>query len=56
MHYDVGRQAELFAAFAGEHYPVKRIPESQLMLHRGMLPKSTEVLVLAHPRPVSFGE
>ena len=34
MHYDVARQAELFAAFAKEHYPVKRITQSQLILNR----------------------
>jgi L-ascorbate metabolism protein UlaG (beta-lactamase superfamily) len=56
MHYDVARQAELFAAFAQEHYPVKRITQSQLILNRGMLPKSTEIYVLAHPRPVGFSE
>ena len=56
MHYDVARQAELFAAFAKEHYPVKKIAQSQLTLNRSMLPKSTEVFVLAHPRPVSFAE
>ena len=56
MHYDVARQAELFAAFAKEHYPVKKIGQSQLTLDRSMLPKSTEVFVLAHPRPLSFGE
>jgi len=56
MHYDVARQAELFAAFAQEHYPVKRISQSQLTLHRGMLPKATEVFVLAHPRPALFGD
>jgi hypothetical protein len=56
MHYDVARQAELFAAFAKEHYPVKRIPVSQLTLNRSMLPKSTEVFVLAHPRPRLFGD
>ena len=44
MHYDVARQAELFAAFAKEHYPVKRIAQSQLILNRAMLPKSTEIL------------
>lgn len=55
MHYDVVRQAELFAAFANEHYPVKKIGQSQLTLNRGMLPKKTEVYVLAHPRPLSFG-
>lgn len=56
MHYDVARQAELFATFAQEHYPVRRIAQSQLTLNRAMLPKSTEVFVLAHPHPVSFGE
>jgi L-ascorbate metabolism protein UlaG (beta-lactamase superfamily) len=56
MHYDVARQAELFTAFAREHYPIKKIPQSQLTLNRSMLPKSTEVFVLAHPRPVSFVE
>jgi L-ascorbate metabolism protein UlaG (beta-lactamase superfamily) len=56
MHYDVARQAELFAAFAKEHYPVKKIEQSQLTLNRSMLPKSTEVFVLAHPRPLSLGE
>jgi L-ascorbate metabolism protein UlaG (beta-lactamase superfamily) len=56
MHYDVARQAELFAVFAKEHYPVKKIAQSQLTLNRSMLPKSTEVFVLAHPRPLSFGE
>lgn len=55
MHYDVARQAELFAAFANEHYPVKQVGQSQLTLNRGMLPKTTEVYVLAHPRPVSYG-
>src|SRR5574341_1094430 len=43
MHYDVARQAELFAAFAKERYPVKRLSESQLTLNRAMLPKSTEI-------------
>jgi L-ascorbate metabolism protein UlaG (beta-lactamase superfamily) len=56
MHYDVARQAELFAAFAKEHYPVKKIVQSRLTLNRSMLPKSTEIFVLAHPRPVSFAE
>ncbi|MGH7797650.1 MAG: MBL fold metallo-hydrolase [Candidatus Binatia bacterium] len=56
MHYDVARQAELFTAFAHEHYPVKRISQSQLTLNRSMLPKSTEVFVLAHPRPTLFGD
>ena len=52
MHYDVTRQAEMFAAFAKEHYPVRRINESRLALSRPMLPKSTEIFVLTHPRPV----
>jgi L-ascorbate metabolism protein UlaG (beta-lactamase superfamily) len=56
MHYDVARQAELFAAFAQEHYPLKRIAQSQLTLNRGMLPKNTEIFVLAHPRPTLFGD
>ena len=56
MHYDVARQGELFAAFAKEHYPIRKISESQLTLSRAILPKSTEVFVLAHPRPVSFGD
>ncbi len=51
MHYDVPRQAELFADFVGERYPVRRIKSSQLMLSRSMLPKSTEIFILAHPRP-----
>jgi len=49
MHYDVARQAELFAAFANEHYPVKKLAQSQLTLNRSMLPKATEIYVLAHP-------
>jgi L-ascorbate metabolism protein UlaG (beta-lactamase superfamily) len=56
MHFDVTRQGELFASFAKEHYPVKTFSESQLVLSRAMLPKSTEVFVLAHPRAVSLGE
>jgi L-ascorbate metabolism protein UlaG (beta-lactamase superfamily) len=56
MHYDVARQADLFAAFANGHYPVKKVAQSQLTLNRGMLPKATEVYVLAHPRPASFGD
>jgi len=56
MHYDVARQAELFAAFAREHYPVKTIAHSELTLNRSMLPKSTEVFILAHPRPSLFGD
>lgn len=56
MHYDVARQGEMFSSFAQAHYPIKRLNASQLTLHRGMLPKSTEVYVLAHPRPASFGD
>jgi L-ascorbate metabolism protein UlaG (beta-lactamase superfamily) len=56
MHYDVMRQGELFATFARDHYPVKRISQSQLILNRGILPKSTEVYILQHPRPSLFGE
>jgi L-ascorbate metabolism protein UlaG (beta-lactamase superfamily) len=56
MHYDMARQAELFAAFAKEHYPIRKVAQSQLTLNRGMLPKATEVYVLAHPRPASFGD
>jgi len=56
MHYDIARQADLFAAFAKEHYPIRKIAHSQLTLNRSMLPASTEILVLAHPRSVSFGD
>jgi L-ascorbate metabolism protein UlaG (beta-lactamase superfamily) len=56
MHYDIARQAELFAVFAKEHYPVIRVAESQLTLNRSMLPKTTEVYVLAHPRSAGFGD
>lgn len=56
MHYDVARQAELFAAFAREHYPVKRLAESQLTLNRSMLPRATEIYVLSHPHGVSYAE
>ncbi len=56
MHYDVSRQGELFAAFAKERYPVKKISDSQLILSRSMLPKSTEIFVLTHPRPSLFGD
>jgi L-ascorbate metabolism protein UlaG (beta-lactamase superfamily) len=51
MHYDVPRQADLFASFTGERYPVRRIKDSQLVLSRSMLPKSTEIFILTHPRP-----
>ena len=54
MHYDMARQAELFAAFASGQYPIKLIAQSQLTLSRSMLPKATEIYVLAHPH--SLGE
>lgn len=56
MHYDVPRQADLFAAFIGNRYPIRRIKDSQLVLDRSMLPKSTEIFLLTHPRPSLFGE
>lgn len=56
MHYDVARQGELFSAFARERYPIKKFAQSQLTLSRAMLPKSTEIYVLAHPRPLGFSE
>ncbi len=56
MHYDASRQGELFGAFAKEHYPVRKIAGSQLVLDRAMLPKATEIFVLTHPRPVHFGD
>ena len=51
MHYDVQHQAELFARFIVERFPVRRINGSQLTLSRAMLPKSTEIFILSHPRP-----
>jgi len=56
MHYDVARQGELFSDFAKEHYPVRKIQGSQLVLNRAILPKSTEVYVLTHPHPDAFGD
>jgi L-ascorbate metabolism protein UlaG (beta-lactamase superfamily) len=56
MHYDVVNQGELFAGFAKEHYPIRKIGGSQLTLSRGALPKSTEVFVLKHPRSTLFGD
>jgi L-ascorbate metabolism protein UlaG (beta-lactamase superfamily) len=56
MHYDVARQGELFAAFAEKHYPIRRIPEAQLTLSRSILPGSTEIFVLTHPRPAALGD
>lgn len=56
MHYDVPRQAELFADFVGERYPIRRVQDSRLVLSRSMLPKSTEIFILSHPRPTLFWE
>jgi L-ascorbate metabolism protein UlaG (beta-lactamase superfamily) len=56
MHYDVKRQGELFADYAKDHYPVRRFSGSQLTLNRAMLPKSTEIFLLTHPKPDLFGE
>jgi L-ascorbate metabolism protein UlaG (beta-lactamase superfamily) len=50
MHYDVARQADLFADFVGERYPVRRLKDSQLILSRPALPASTEIFILTHPR------
>jgi L-ascorbate metabolism protein UlaG (beta-lactamase superfamily) len=54
MHYDVAGQGELFSAFVKERYPVHKVNGAQLTLNRSMLPKSTEVFVLKHPRPLMF--
>jgi L-ascorbate metabolism protein UlaG (beta-lactamase superfamily) len=51
MHYDVPHQAELFASFVGERYSIRQIKDSHLVLSRSMLPKSTEIFILSHPRP-----
>lgn len=56
MHYDVARQADLFAQFVNGRYPVRRIKNSQLVLSRSMLPKSTEVFILSHPKPLFSDE
>lgn len=56
MHYDVSRQGELFTEFAKDHYPVRKVADSQLVLSRAMLPKSTEVFLLRHPHAVAFGD
>ena len=50
MHYDVPRQADLFAGFVGDRYPIRRLKDSQLSLSRAMLPASTEIFILTHPR------
>jgi L-ascorbate metabolism protein UlaG (beta-lactamase superfamily) len=56
MHYDVANQGELFAVFAKEHYPIRKIAGSQLTLSRTALPKSTEVFILKHPRAMLSGD
>ncbi|HWP24581.1 MAG TPA: MBL fold metallo-hydrolase [Candidatus Binatia bacterium] len=56
MHYDMPQQADLFASFAKDHYPIKKLAQSQLTLSRSALPASTEVLILAHPRSAAFGD
>lgn len=56
MHYDVPSQADLFAAFVADRYPIRRIKDPQLVLHRSMLPKSTEIFLLTHPRASLFRE
>jgi L-ascorbate metabolism protein UlaG (beta-lactamase superfamily) len=50
MHYDVERQADTFADFVGKRYPIRRLKDSQLVLSRSMLPASTEIFILHHPR------
>jgi len=56
MHYDVVQQGELFATFAEKHFPIRRLAGSQLVLNRFMLPNATEIFVLTHPQPFSFGD
>lgn len=56
MHYDVARQGELFAAFAKERYPIRKIADSKLTLSRAMLPRNTEIFILTHPRPAVLWE
>jgi L-ascorbate metabolism protein UlaG (beta-lactamase superfamily) len=51
MHYDVPYQADLFADFVGDRYPIHRVSGSQLVLSRPTLPKTTEILILTHPQP-----
>lgn len=55
MHYDNPYQVEHFVAFLGDRYPVRRKPQSQLVLTRAALPKRTEVFVLPHPSPYAGG-
>ena len=51
MHYDDPHQAQYFAAFLDDRYPVRWKSESRLVLTRRMLPKATELFVLTHPNP-----
>lgn len=51
MHYDAPHQADLFAGYVGDRYPIRRVGGSRLVLSRPTLPKTTEILVLTHPRP-----
>lgn len=51
MHYDDPHQAQYFAAFLDNRYPVRWKPDSRLVLTRKMLPKATELFVLTHPNP-----
>jgi L-ascorbate metabolism protein UlaG (beta-lactamase superfamily) len=50
MHYDAARQADFFANFIRDRYPIRRLKDSQLVLSRATLPASTEIFLLAHPR------
>ena len=56
MHYDVPHQAEVFATFVADRYPVRKIAGSQLMLSRSILPRSTEIFILTHPQPAVLWE
>jgi L-ascorbate metabolism protein UlaG (beta-lactamase superfamily) len=56
MHYDVVSQGELFAAFAKERYPIRKLDGAQLTLSRATLPHATEIFVLQHPRATPFGD
>jgi len=56
MHYDVKRQADLFADFVAGRYPVRRLNDAQLVLSRATLPASTEIFILRHPQSSFFWE
>ena len=51
MHYDDPAQAQYFASFLDNRYPVQWQRDSRLVLTRRMLPKATELFVLPHPNP-----